>query len=86
MSDRNVYDLDGEKVLLLINVQKYPTRPKLELMSANVNVQDIKTTFKERVTLGDIRVTLGLLYFKTVEFSLYRKNMFKLPIYVLKVC
>ena len=52
MVDRNKYDLDGEKVLLLINVQKYHTRPEIELTSATVNVKDIKTTFEERVTLG----------------------------------
>ena len=52
MGDRNEYDLDGEKVLLLINVQKYPMRPDIELKSATVNVKDIQTTFEERVSLG----------------------------------
>ena len=52
MGDRNKYDLNGEKVLLLINVQKYPTRPKIELTSATVNVKDIRTTFEERATFG----------------------------------
>ena len=46
------YDLDGKKVLVLINVQKYPTRPEIELTSANVDVQRIKSTFEETVTLG----------------------------------
>ena len=52
MDDVDEYDLDGEKVLLLINVQNYKNCPKLELKSADVNVEDIKFTFKERVTLG----------------------------------
>ena len=48
MGDRDEYDLDGEKVLLLINVQHYDTEKDIE--SARVDVNDIKATFEERVT------------------------------------
>ena len=50
MAKRNEYDLDGKKVLLLINVQKYNNNSKIELLNADIDVKEITLTFKERAT------------------------------------
>ena len=43
------YDLKGEKVLLLINVQEYKKQKNFN--SAPIDVENIEKTFKERVLL-----------------------------------
>ena len=50
MEERNEYDLDGKKVLLLINVQNYKNKSELKLLNADIDVEEIQLTFEERVT------------------------------------
>ena len=47
---RKEYDLNGRKVLILINVQNYPKNSQIELLKADMDVKEIKFTFEERVT------------------------------------
>ena len=58
------YDLNGEKVLLLINVQTYENQKDFD--SAPLDVENIEKTFKERVSL-DFVITERLLGQNKIE-------------------
>ena len=67
------YDLNGEKVLLLINVQKYKKQENFN--SAPIDVENIEKTFKERVLL-DFVITERRLGRNKVEESSGFKILF----------
>ena len=68
------YDLNGEKVLLLINVQKYKKQENFN--SAPIDVENIEKTFKERVLL-DFVITERRLRRKKLRNRVDSKFCFK---------